>query len=153
MGLSRTPVVLTWREVAIGADVGVARRIRSMANGRQERFDPSRGDPWGRDINGACGEMAVAKFLGVYWGGHVDTFRDADVGARIQVRWTSRDDGDLFVKPQDDPAHTFVLVTGFPPNLVIRGAFRGADAKQDDRWDASLPEPAFKVPQTELAPL
>jgi hypothetical protein len=143
-------VRLTWRELSIAAGAGVTRRIRSLADGRTERFDPRYGDSWGREINGAAAELALAKLRGVYWGGHVDTFRAPDVGGRWQVRQTDRPDGCLIAHPEDVDDDVLVLVTGRDAAFNVRGYLRTRDAKQQRWWRTDVPHPAFFIPQSEL---
>jgi hypothetical protein len=142
-------VVLAWHEVSLGACCGVTRRIRSMVKERTERFEPTQGDAWGRDINGACAELAVAKMRGVYWGGEVDTFAPIDVGG-WQVKHTERANGSLVVPADAPDGVVFCLVTGFPPVLNVRGYKLAREAKQTRFWRADVPRPAFFVPQSEL---
>jgi len=73
------PITLNWYEAAMAAEVGKLRYLSALKNKRMGRhgFD---GGEWGEHIEGACGECAAAKFLGVYWDGSVDCFDKSDVG-------------------------------------------------------------------------
>lgn len=140
-------VRLNWRELAIAADVGVTRRIRSLANGQHDRFED--GDRWMREIEGAAAEEAVAKLHGLYWGGHTEAFGEPDVGF-LQVRWTARPSGCLVAHPEDADDTVLVLVTGVAPVFHVRGYLPIAAAKHERWWRDDVPYPAFFVPQSEL---
>ena len=147
-----TAVTLTWREVVIAADVGVQRRVRSLAEGLDDSYGYNgQDDVWTREVYGALAEMAVAKRLGVYWDAGVNTFKAPDVGS-LHVRHTQRDDGCLIVRAHDPDAALYVLVTGRVPAFVIRGAIHGTSAKRPE-WmrDPGQVRPAYFVPQSALS--
>ena len=147
-------VRLTWREITMGAAVGVARRVRSLAQGLTDSYGYNgEDDVWSREVNGALAEMAVAKHLGLYWDGSVDTFKRPDVGT-LQVRHTVRLDGCLILRPHDPGDGIYVLVTGQAPMFTIVGCLRGEDGRRDE-WvrDPGSVRPAHFVPQSELRPL
>lgn len=144
-------VELTWAEIALAGEVGILRRITSWAKGSTERFDPDYGDVWGREINGACAELAVAKKLGLYWGGmwRRTSFSLPDVGV-LEVKHCDRSNGCLIVQREAPDETLYVLVTGVPPALTIRGYRRAGEAKLEQWWRADVPKPAYFVPQREL---
>lgn len=142
-------VTLTWHEVAMAAEVGRMRYLSAIKNGRVGRhgFD---GGKWTEHIEGACGEYALAKYLGCHWDGSCDAFNKADVGS-LEVRTRSRHDWDLIVRvdaPDDSP---FVLVTGSAPAFCIRGWILGRDAKRNE-WlrNHGGYSPAYFVPAEQL---
>ena len=94
--------------------------------------------------------MAFAKATENYWSASVATFKGR-VGDRIQVRWRSRPDYDLMVRPSDSDQDIFVLVLGKIPALNVVGWIRGGAAKQDRSiQDHGGRPPAWFVPQDEL---
>jgi hypothetical protein len=107
------------------------------------------------DLLGTSAELAVARWLGVEWSRSVNTFHgEADVGEDVDVRATDRDDGRLILREKDQPYRWFVLVTGNPPNIFLRGFIRGWDARQDE-WYRN-PQgygAAWFVPQSALIPI
>jgi hypothetical protein len=143
-------------EVTSGAMVGLMREAKSREEGRVrtggDPDEPSMG--WGIHIEGALGEMAVAKALGLYWSASVNTFKtEADVGI-YEVRTRSRDWYDLLIRSDDSDDKIFILVTGSSPDFCLRGWFRAGDAKQD-KWlqhHGGKP-PAWFVPQKYLLPI
>lgn len=145
-------VTLSWTEVMTAAQVGVMRQVQNLREGRRHRFGAKDEDGWGMHIEGAAGELVVAKALGLYWPG-VGRLRAADVG-ELQVRTRSLPTYDLIVHPDDDDDAPCVLVTGRVPTFEVRGWLLGKDAKQPRYWkDPAGGRPAFFVPQPALHPM
>ena len=143
-------VNLEWFEYRMASYVGLNRQLSSMRKGRRDAhgFD---GTGWSEHIEGACGELAVSKHLGRYWDGSIDTFKNADLGEKIQVRTSHNHSYKLLVRPNDDDNHAYVLVTGRCPNYRIWGYIIGRDAKIDEYIDAPLGRPpAYFVPKEKL---
>lgn len=141
---------LTSSELMGAALVGVMRQVTNLRDAREDAYGCRRDDGWRAHIEGACGECAVAKFLGMYWNGSLGKLRAADVGT-LQVRTRSRHDYDLIVHPGDEDDSPFVLVTGTAPVYVLRGWIRGRDAKLPEFWsDPAGGRPAFFMPQSRL---
>ena len=104
---------------------------------------------------GACGEFAVAKLYGKSWRPSVNTFHiEPDVGSAIEVRATARETGRLIVRDNDADDRWFILVTGKPPNLIVRGRIKGINAKKD-KWvrNPNAHRSAWFVPQSALEPI
>jgi hypothetical protein len=104
-------------------------------------------------VEGAAGELAVAKALNVEWDATVNTFKGvADILADIEVRTRSRSDYDLIVRSDDDDNKTFVLVIRKGPKVFETiGWIKAKDAKQEQwvKTYGSRP-PAFFVPKSAL---
>jgi len=133
----------------MGSDIGRMRHLSSIKAGLQDShgFD---GCGWSEHIEGACGEMAVAKHLGIYWDGSVNTFHQCDLPG-LQVRTRSRHDYDLIVRPSDRDDDIFVLVTGKCPHYTIHGWIAGRDAKKQEYEAAHGGRPtAYFVPRSAL---
>lgn len=143
-------LTLTSPEMMMASMVGCLRHISAVQAGLQDRHGAAAGG-WQLHIEGALGEMAVAKCLGRFWSGPINNFKDADIGRHIQVRTRSRHDYDLIVRRDDSDDDLFVLVTGIAPDYCVKGWIRGRDAKQD-KWLSAHGgrEPAFFVPQSAL---
>ena len=149
---SPSEVRLTGNEVILAGLAGVLRRVEDLGKGDKcgrDLTDPT-STGWSMEIEGACGELAVAKFTGRTWLG-VGIMRGDDVPG-LQVRTTRHATGRLLVRHDDDDAATFVLVTGRTPVFVIRGWLYGWEAKRDEWWGTPNPNgPAlFCVPQAAL---
>lgn len=147
-----TVVKLSIPELYTAANIGVLRQIESVRKGLPDKhgFDGMNG--WSVHIDGAAGEIAVAKCLGTYWGGSCNTFKtEGDVG-KLEVRTRSKDYYDLIVRDDDRDDSIFVLVihpTGREYTVV--GWITGRDAKQNKwRKDYGGRPPAYFVPQSEL---
>lgn len=145
-------VTLASHEMATAAWVGVRRQVEARRKGLPDKhgFD---GDGWGSHIEGAGGEMAVAKALNRYWDGSVNTFRAPDLPG-MQVRTRSRHDFELLVRPNDSRDEVFVLVTGQMPNYTVHGWIRGHEAMRDEwsKQHGGRP-PAYFVPHEALHPI
>ena len=138
-------------EIFIAAMVGARRTISGFTRDKSGQQDPNWG--WHSDIEGAAGEMAVAKALNIYYDGSVGTFKAPDVG-EFQVRHSERPEGSLIVRENDSSSEIFILVTGKAPNYVVRGYILGLDAKKE-RFirNPNGKTPAWFVPQNSLQPI
>lgn len=145
-------VHLAWHETAMASEIGRLRQLAAIKAGLLDRHGYA-GNGWSEHIEGAMGELVVAKVLGIYWDGSVNTFSRDDLPG-LQVRTRSETYYDLIVRPSDPDDATWVLVTGKCPSYVVRGWIKGSDAKQP-QWmkdHGSRPD-AFFVPQEALRPI
>ena len=144
-------VLLSSYELITAAGVGIRRQVAAMARGLPDRHGYD-GDGWAEHIEGACGEMAVAKLLGVYWPGSVNTFKAGGDVALLQVRTRSRHDYDLLVRPADkDLEAIYVHVTGRAPEFRVWGWMRCGDCRRDAWWRTHGDRPgAWFVPAAAL---
>jgi len=146
-------VALTFHEIYIAACIGVARRLASIKRGETNKVQ-NKDFGWHSDIEGACGELAVAKFLGVFWDGSINTFKSADIGMSLQIRHTQHEDGCLILRSGDATTDTYILVTGSHPKYEIRGYIAGYEGMIDDFIkDPNGKYPAWFVPQENLNPI
>lgn len=129
-----TSVHLAHHEVRMAAMVGLNRQLAGMRDNRQHKYGMNPEDGWRAHIEGACGELAVAKFLGRYWDGSVDTFKSVPDLADAEIRTRSRHDYDLLIRKDDDPTRVYIHVTGRAPKFHVRGWIRGADAQREEWW-------------------
>lgn len=141
-------------EMRLAGLVAVERRTESICSGRNKNVHAEKSD-LGTDFEGCAAEMAVAKYLGVYWYPGVNTFKAPDVGACIQVRSTPYRSGHLIIRDNDTvPQHRTVLVITQPPYFKLVGwAFvgevrRGERRPADDRGVAG-----WWFPQDRLRPM
>lgn len=143
-------VKLTNSELVMAALIGCRRHIASL------KLKQAHGatDTWTINIEGACGELAAAKALNLFWDGGVNTFSAPDLQPNIQVRTSSNHDWGLIVRRNDKDDEIFVLVTGVSPEFVVRGWIVGKSAK-NNKWFRTYnnrPE-AYFVPQSALNPV
>jgi len=151
-----TKVTLTWSEVMQAAMVGVMRRVTDLRDKRRGAYNIAEDAPvWDIDIEGACGEMAAAKVLNVFWSGAHGQLRVADVGGRFQVRTRSKLTYELPLHPEDADDAVFVLVLGRAPHYNVKGWMYARDGKLPEYWDdpSGQNRPAFFVPRKLLLPL
>jgi hypothetical protein len=148
-------VRLSIEEFQAAVLVAVARHKESRIRGYQHTagFEPA---SYSAEIEGACAEMAVAKAVDRYWDmsvGRIGGSRDGDVG-QLEIRQTDRADGSLIVRPGDNPARPFVLVTGRNGRYTVHGWITGQEARRPEwvREPNGRPK-AWFVPQQALRPL
>ena len=148
-------ITLTWLEVMRGAMVGVQRQVACLRRGEKgwERCDHDL--DWQNNIEGAIAELAVAKFMGRYWPGTVDRFKDPDLTNDIQVRQAPKPSDSLIVRPRDNIKHRFVLAIGIAPTYNVIGWINGEESKEDPSWWRNPGDKgwAWFVPQSKLRPM
>ena len=147
-------IQLSLTELLMASDIGRMRQLTALKRKLQDKHGAQKENGWQLHIEGACGEMAAGKALGIHWEGSVCTFkRGGDVGS-LQVRTRSQGHYELIVRKDDRDEDVFILVTGMAPNYEVKGWITGADAKQE-RWlqRHGGREAAFFVPTTELKSL
>jgi hypothetical protein len=145
-------IELLWHEYAMASEIGRLRQLAAIRRGSPDKHG-FEGLGWSEHIEGACGELVVARYLGIYWNGSVDTFKSPDLGANIQVRTRASHTYELIVRPNDADDDIFVLVTGKCPVYRLRGFLRGSEAKMGEysQKHGGRPE-AFFVPHARLRP-
>lgn len=150
-------VELTVSEFLQAVNVGMQRMVTSASAGHNHAstYERTFVKRLQEETLGACGELAVCKALNRYWDPRLNTFHNvADIGDDIEVRSTDRDGGCLIVRENDPPERWYVLVTGEPPSLTVRGYIKGSKARRDE-WvrDPHDHRAAWFVPQSELTPM
>jgi len=148
-------IELTPTEFLQAALIGMLRLLKNKLRGRFNSYGSENNpDRWGDHIEGACGEMAVAKFFNVFWSGNMDDFLAVDVNIErflIEVRTVDVEKKRLRLHPKDDDNRVCILVMGKAPKFKIKGWILAKDGKQDKYWeDPGTGRPAFFVPQSEL---
>lgn len=129
---------------------GVMRRVETIVLKRKQTYGSKDEDDHQRALEGALGEMALAKYLGVYWHGKGKCWGPDMIGGH-EVRTTSYQSGRLILHPEDKDDLKYWLVTGINGTYQIRGFKYGRDGKQKQYWDDPQGgRPAFFVPQNDL---
>jgi len=150
-------ITLTPSELLIAGTVGVSRYVENLRTHRHPgRADTGRNTVTGHllhtHIDGACGEAAFAKAMGVYWNGDVGDMYAPDVNG-WQVRTTTRLDGKLIIRHTDADEARHVLVRGRCPAFQIVGWIEGRIAKSPEWLESPAGRPAaWFVPDTALHP-
>ena len=145
-------VTLTDYELAMASDAGRLRNISAVKRGYTSKIS---GREWQAHIEGACGEVAVAKCMGKYWGGSINTFKSGgDIDSTgWEVRTRSDHDYDLIVRDDDPDGRVFILVTGLSPRFRVWGWIKSEEAKKENKWrkDYGGHGAAYFVPKDALS--
>ncbi len=148
-------VRLTATEMMVAAYVGAARNVQSLTQEWRPAAGVGVANTWTPNIEGAAGELAVAKALGIYWQPIIGNNHADDVGP-YQVRTNiSRKYDDLCLRPKDREDRIFISVLSFMPTMEIVGWIEGSEGKRE-RWlrDGSADRPkCFYVPRNALRPM
>jgi hypothetical protein len=146
-------VILETSELMLAGTVGLMREVTNLRDERQDAYGASPEKGWQLHIEGCCGELAVAKFLNLFWSGQLGKLHADDVGF-LQVRTRSKDHYDLMVHPEDPDDKVFILAIGLAPKFRLAGWMYGRDAKQKRWWDDPAGDrPAYFVKQSWLNPM
>tara|TARA_Y100000310_G_scaffold191013_1_gene191013 strand:+ start:2173 stop:2637 length:465 start_codon:yes stop_codon:yes gene_type:complete len=140
-------IELTPHNMLAAGLVGVSRQVKGLKKaGRYGVNNEKTG--WQIHCDGACGEMAVAKWSGVFYDGALGDFEAKDAG-KYQVRTNPNDWGDLILHPRDNDDDIFILVLSHEsPVFYLRGWLYGREGKKKEYWrDGTKGRPAFFAPQ------
>lgn len=142
-------VQITALEFVHAANAGFLRQASNLLHGRKDAHG-FEGDGWKTHIEGAVGEFAVAKALGLFWPG-VGRLRAPDVG-ELQVRSTPHPGGRLVIHPGDKDGDAYVLVRGELLRYEVVGWLRAGEGKLDRHWrdPTGKSRSAYFVPAAEL---
>ena len=144
-----TDIRLTLSEMQIAAHVGIQRQLQNLKNNARPAYGAGSSNDWQLHVEGALGEMALAKHLGIYWDGK-GQMRAPDVGC-FDVRTRSKHTYDLIVHERDDDDRYIYLLTGGNGVYRFHGGIYARDAKDEQYWrDPAGGRPAYFVPQNKL---
>lgn len=153
MSGSEVNVILNSAEILLGAQVGIMRQIYNLKKGYNERYGANSKNAWQNHIEGALGELAVAKTLGIYYPVQVGDLGAGDIG-KLEVRTTPYANGSLRLHRADKDGRVFVLVTGLNGAYKVRGWMLAKLGKDECWWGEMVKgRPAFWVPQDQLNPI
>lgn len=147
-------VKLNWAEIAMCAGVGVRRKVESLRTSLSPLHKFSAHSGFEIDIQGACGEYAVAKFLGLPWNGSVGSFKNPDVGRwQVRTRVSDRYRG-LVLRSNDKDEDDTILVTGAVPEFTVVGWINNGKGKRiaESKVLQQGRPPALIVPEEKLRP-
>ena len=156
-------VKLSLAEIQIGALVGIQRQIREVQkNGTfmlekyiSKNHDPGKHGLWGNSIEGALGEIAVAKVLNQYPSG-MESHWATDVGEDIEVRTRKKPDHQMFLKTTDKPGFRYVSVIGSFGLYLIKGLIESDFVFQQPEWlhdNNGTTSRSYWVPDDALKPI
>lgn len=120
-------VDITWAEVVGAAHVGVSRfAVAYSMNGANKSIRKGWIDIMALNIGGAVAELGVCSAMGCPWDMSNGRFHNApDIPPDWEVRWTPHPGGHLIVHEDDHQDRRYILVTGQPPDMRIRGWMPG----------------------------
>ena len=154
-------VTLTPAEISIGSTAGLQRQLKCLQNSRSGKNlkdyrdhwgDPGKKGLWGNSIEGALGEFALAKYLGLYPSGIAgkDT---TDVGEHYEARTRPHPLDNLFLKKKDKPDKYYVLVIGSYGVYEIKGWISAPEVFVHEEWyhnNDGRTSTSYWVPDEEL---
>lgn len=146
--LKHCRVELNEWEITVGTLLGRNRYSISRKMNLSDKIPASTPD---MDVESMLGEMAVAKYLGIYWCGGINSFKGCDVGP-FQVRWTKRPNGRLVCDRNDKIKEPFVLVIGNKGIYFVVGWAWGYEIRRDGEWNSVVPN-AWALSQEKLRPV
>jgi hypothetical protein len=143
-------VKLTSQEIGSGVRIGGLRHYFAIAQDKKDAYGYDGEHGWQLNIEGALGELAVAKFLNIYWDGSVNTWKANDLQG-IQVRTRSKNYYDLIVRDNDNDDAIYILAIGKNGVYNVMGWINGIDAKKEE-WKQTYGDrpSAYFVPQSKL---
>lgn len=124
-------------EMLLASSVGCMRMVQNLKNGWRRTKGEESGGPWEVHIEGAMGEMAVAKALGRFWNGAVGDYSAADVG-RFQIKTTRHLNGNLLLNRLDRDGK-YILVRGSQGEYEVVGWVDSDDVKAKQWWNERTP--------------
>lgn len=130
--MKKRTVKLTYAEMQLAGLAGIQRQIQNL----KDRSKPAHGaddqNDWQKHIEGCLGEMALAKYLGVYWGGK--GFKgDFDV-LDVDARTASKDYYCLILHNTDEDERFVYLLTGINGTYEVRGGMNAKEGKKPEFW-------------------
>ena len=147
-------IKLTLPEWSVIVDAAWLRVTTSAAKGLNAAttYQRSMVERVSEEITGAAGEVAVAKWRGRFFIPSINTFhRVPDCMENVEVRSTTRSDGHLIVRDNDDPGRRYVLAV-VSTDVTLAGWVNGSEAQRQEWRRASQrsDRQAWWVPQNKL---
>ena len=127
-------VKLNPEEAMMAVAVGARRECKNIYSNFKDLSPPKNGkrDGWSNMITGACAECAVAKGLGLYWSGVLNSARDSfacpDIGIDLEARCANS--GNLYIKQRDIDSRRLIYVIGELPEFELIGWVNIVEVKQ-----------------------
>lgn len=143
---------LRWSEIILAGQVGVMRNVYAMKNKLTAGAPGQPSDGWSADIEGAAGELAVAKWRGTYWNGTIGETDRPDVGPYEVRTNTSRRLDDMIVRAKDSEDKIYISVLSFLPDFHLIGWQHGKNCKLPEYLRDGSPgrPPCYFVPRSAL---
>lgn len=150
-------ITLTRDEIVFAAQGGLMRNIENLLKGGKPRFGHPYEQLWARHINGAHAELAVAKYLGVYWTPVYEKWANGlpDLPGGREVRSITRPGKPLAFYEGNKPERKYLLVHVETPKLTLIGWLFGHEIMRDE-WLAGTDDKGkrrWEAPQSALRPI
>lgn len=149
-------IKLTYGQISVACHVATMRQTSNIVKGVPPKYGgaSNRDGSWEIHIDACLGEMAVARYLNLFWCGALNNFKARDVGGVVDVRTTKGQNNRLILHPEDPDGTPFVLVWNDAPTFHLQGWILARDGKSQTYWlDPGTGRPAFFVPQQDLRPM
>jgi hypothetical protein len=146
-----TEIHLNWSQMAIAMAVAGMRNIANVLRDKKSVHGEEEEGSWQRYVEGCFSEIALARYLGMYWDGKVGDPTPGDVGDN-ECRVTNRPNGRVIVHDTDpDDARVYLLI-GLNGKYKIVGWMLCKDAKRPEWWKdpTGLNRHAYFAPQSAL---
>lgn len=149
------PIRLTSNDIAWATKVGKVRWRRAQQKRSKARF---KGAKEIDHIDGAGGELAFCRALGLAWPASIDSYTTEgkpDVYPNWEVRALRRMRG-VKVTDEDHDDRLVVWVRGAMPSFEIMGYMRAGGAKKHDEWKrdpGGRGRPIWLVPENKMVPI
>ena len=141
--MSTLSITLSNQELLVAATLGLQRQLECQKNSKggvisnlsyENKYNAvGPGGLWNNSIEGALGEFALAKFLGLYPSG-IECWNATDVGEHYEVRTRPKEFQELFLKKNDKKDKYFVLLQGSFGEYNIRGWISAVEAFSHPEW-------------------
>ena len=118
------------------------RAIESLRNDRKDAlFEKDWVEAHRIHVIGAVGEVAFAKWLGVYPSFGVRQFSgmmaDIEAGCKYEVRHRLKTNHDLIIRDNDPADRVYILTRGCPPEVEVAGWCWGGEFKGREDFTAN----------------
>lgn len=146
---------LSWSEVHQAAQTGTNRCLNALRKGLKDAHGYE-GFGFDISIQGALGEIALAKYLNVYWDQYNskrETWYEGDVGS-FEVRTIRKRHHNLTLHQRDRDNRAYILACAEPPTVLLLGWIMGKDGKLEKYWtEPQKGRPCFLFPRNKLKPM
>lgn len=133
-------VELNADDFAMILHLAAQRSVESLRSNRTDRlFEKNWLDAHKVHVLGALGEIAFAKWYGVYPGCRTMQFSGmaADVGEKYEIRHRYSNGHDLILREDTYPDRIYVLTRGVPPVIEIAGWCHGYEFSGNVEFSAN----------------
>jgi hypothetical protein len=146
------PVILDRPSEILAATIGLRRTVENAFKVDQSVQKVNFFESIARDGEAAGAELALAQYFGLDdFELSVNTFKNqADLGSRIECKWTRWQDGHLIIKESDRNQDIAVLVVGQSPTYYVVGWIPIAIAR---RPQAQRSDGSWWINQSDLHPM